>query len=836
MKIRMRASVSALALVATPVLAAQAEPAGRAESQSTAAGQATTPDGIADIVVTATKIETTLQKTSETITAINPDTLLRAGITSPQALNKLVSGLQVETNGPASSIYIRGVGSRVLTPIADPAVAFSVDGIYYARPLGNSVAFFDLARVEVVKGPQGTLYGRNATGGAVNLITNHPVLGVRSIDGEIEVGDYNAIRAAVAVNLPVGDNLAIRLAAQSTYHDGYLSDGYDDQNVKSLRASLFYKPSDTFSLYFSGDYGHQGGMGAAAVPVGPGSNSGALTTRFVVPSNPWTGPSDPRVNALVAITAPATAIPGPTAGTFCLGAPIGPVVAVGVPAVTFCGNPLGLAPVKADGFVDNTFYGANLTMNADIGLGELTAIGGYRRSEIRTFFYVDPRPQAQSGKIDQYTAELRLASKPGDSRLKWLIGGFYLNEKQNTQATNSLGNTGTPNPFPSPGSPLPATTCRSPFDPDGPGPAPAVAGVCVVNAIVLNSLTRVDPNVTNETYAAFGQLTFSLTDNLRVTGGIRYTHEKKAEKGGVISSMYTVPAGVVVSYPTEGEVAYSDISYRGGIEIDVARQSMLYATYSTAFHAGGFNFGVRQGPNVFEYQPEKVRSYVIGSKNRFFNNRLQINLEGFWLDYDNYQQNLFGRINDGSTACSTLNIVTACPLTVRTENAATARVRGVEADFVVQPFTHTTLNVNVLYNDATFLKFRVPNPATGVATVYDGARLPGSVPWTVNAGISQAFPLVSGGRIIADARTQYKSGAYLWFTNVPAVYQEGYTRSDLSLTYEAPGKHYSLSVFVRNVENKATISQGGPTSEATGIVDTNLNPPRTFGAAFGFHF
>lgn len=838
---------STLALVnAAPAeagTASQIAQSGTIASDVRAVPHTTSDTGLADIIVTATKVETSLQKTPQAIQTINGDTLKRQGVTSAQDLNKLVGGLQVEQNGSGSSIYIRGVGARTLSPTNDPAVAFSVDGVFYSRATGLSASLFDLSRVEVVKGPQGTLYGRNATGGAVNVITNRPRLGVRSLDGEIEAGNYDAVRASVSVNLPLGENAAVRIAAQSNYRDGYLSDGYNDENTKAARISLLFAPTDASSIFISADYAHQGGQGPGVVPVGPGANNGALTGRFVVPGEPYTGPSDPRLVAFVNRAAPASALAVPFPGIYCVGVPFGPPGApqpadpTGAPATLTCGNPLGLTPITANNFLDNEFFGLNLTGDFDLNFARLTVVGGYRGTRINTQFSPDSSTQRNRTKADQFSGEFRLASEPGDGRLKWLIGGFYLREEQTVTSTIGRSNASVNNPVAVPGSPLPVTRCFSPLDPDGPGPGAPVPGVCLAQAtILLSNFMVVDPKLINETYAGFGQATFSLTDWFRVTGGFRYTKERKAQLNGMVTSNYALPVGVSVSYPSAGEVRYNNTSYRAGLEIDLAERAMLYATYSTAFHAGGFNLGVRQGPNTYEYAPEEVKSYVVGLKSRFLDNRLQINIEGYWLDYDNYQQAQLGRINDGTTSCSTLGILTTCPLTLRTNNAATARVRGVEGEIVFAPMRDTTLNVNILYNDAKFLKYDQRNPFSGALISYAGSRLPGSVPWTITGGINQAFPLSNGGRIVADARTQYKSSAFLFYTNTPAVFQKGYTRTDLGLTYEAPDNRYSVTAFVRNLEDKATLLQGGPADAPTGAVFTNINPPRTYGVNLGFHF
>ena len=211
--------------------------------------QPITSEGLRDIIVTATKVETVLQRTPQAITAIDGRSLVQAGVATAQDLNKLVPGLQIEQNGSSSSIYIRGVGSRVVGPNQDPAVAFSVDGVYYSRASGTTTTLFDLDRIEVVKGPQGTLYGRNATGGAVNVVSRRPRIGERSVDGEIEVGNFNAVRAVVGVNLPLGERAALRIAGQSNYNSGFLSDGYNDTNIKAVRLGLLVEPTPALLIF-----------------------------------------------------------------------------------------------------------------------------------------------------------------------------------------------------------------------------------------------------------------------------------------------------------------------------------------------------------------------------------------------------------------------------------------------------------------------------------------------------------------------------------------------------------------------------------------------------------
>lgn len=783
-----------------------------------ASAQSDGGDGLRDIIVTATKVETVLQKTPQAISIIDGKALVEAGVSTAQDLNKLVPGLQIEQNGSSSSIYIRGVGSRVVGPNQDPAVAFSVDGVYYSRASGTTTTLFDLDRVEVVKGPQGTLYGRNATGGAVNVVSRRPRLGERTFDGEIEVGNYNAIRVVGGVNLPLGDRAALRIAGQSIYNSGFLSDGYNDTNVKAARISLLAEPSETISVFLSADYSTQGGQGPGVVITGPSVNNTSIGTRFVVPGDPFTGPSDPRSNAVLAAAIPAQGVAGPGAGTFCRAQVIGPPTPAGVPARLLCMYPLGVAPIAADGFLNNEFYGANLTVNADVGFADVTAVGGFRKTRIDALQRVDFGRQVTLGDVDQFSAELRIASSAADQGpIKWLVGGFYMKEDQDAFSVISSNNQAIGGP---------SVVCAT----------PPVGGFCVARPALIQQETRIaDPKLVNENYAGFGQVTVAPVQWLRVTGGIRYTHERKTEEGGLITSVYAPPVPPR-SFPSRGGVKFNDTSYRAGVEIDVAPRSMVYATFSTAFHAGGFNIGLEQGPNRYEFSPEKVKSYVVGIKNRFFDNRLQLNVEGFWNDYDDYQQSSLGYINDGSQTCTVLLIRTTCPLTLRIDNAAKARIRGIETDILLRVFGRGTLSANILYNDAKFLRFDVVNAFTNAVTRYAGATLPGVNSFTVAGGYTHVFPLRDGGEVVASARTIYRNAAFLWFERLQSQFQPAYTRTDLTLGYVAPGRTWRLTGFVRNVENTAALNQGGPLNAASGLRFSNLNPPRTAGVILGLNF
>ena len=220
------------------------------------------PTELQEIIVTAERKASNVQKTAISIATIKADTLREAGVNRAEDLSLLVPGLDIENSGPgAAAVYIRGVGANPFSAFQDQANAFSVDGVFFNRGIGPDITFYDIDRVEVLKGPQGTLYGRNATGGAVNVITKRPVLGEMAGDAQAEYGNYGAYHLSGAVNLPVDDKVAVRLAGNRVAHDGYYRDGSDDEDSWALRGGVLVEPVDSVSLFVSADYAEQHGRG-----------------------------------------------------------------------------------------------------------------------------------------------------------------------------------------------------------------------------------------------------------------------------------------------------------------------------------------------------------------------------------------------------------------------------------------------------------------------------------------------------------------------------------------------------------------------------------------------
>lgn len=400
-RLLLQASVMSLAPIATPAIAQVSAPgaaAGEAQAPADPAAQdgpsTVEQTGLADIVVTAQRREENLQRAALAVSAVSSEELAKANIADVTSLSKLVPSLVVQpATGTSVGFYLRGVGATVGNAFTENPVAFNFGPVYIARPAALFGTFYDLERVEVLKGPQGTLYGRNATGGAINVIPRAPRLGQFGTDLSLEVGNYESIRTQAAVNLPLGDSAALRLATQLTDRQGYLSDGYDDENGQAARASLLVEPTERLSVTVVGDYFKQGGRGPGGVLV-PGP---------LVPNAPPVddriGGADPRSIAALRVAFPQLINPGL------------------------------VAPPRRDGFVDSEFWGVYANVELDLGFAALTVIPAYRDSRPDYLGFNGGYYARVDEVAKQKSLEVRLSS-PGGERFNYVLGGYYFDEDQ----------------------------------------------------------------------------------------------------------------------------------------------------------------------------------------------------------------------------------------------------------------------------------------------------------------------------------------------------------------------------------------------------------------------
>jgi iron complex outermembrane recepter protein len=387
---KMACSLIAL-LTAMPALA-QTAPATPAPAEAAA------PAGLQEIVVTAQRRAENLQKVAVPVSAVTGNALVKADITEAGNLTKLVPSLVVQPAGGGSNVnfYLRGVGTVGTNAFSENAISFNVDGVYIGRPTGAAGVFYDVSRVEVLRGPQGTLYGRNATGGAVNVITNRPQLDKLGATLTMEYGNYDAKKLGGAINIPLGETTAFRMAGQVVDRNGYMSDGYDDEKGQAARGEFLYKPDSHFSLLVTGDYYHQGGKG-----------NGGVLLPYVDAANPRIGGSDPR--SIAALEADSS------------------LVASGL-----------VSRPKDDGYVDSTYYGFSATADLDVGFGTISLIPAWRKSVTNYLSYLPGFPGYVDEDARQTSVELRLASKQSQP-LRYVVGAYYFRQVQDAENIFDLG-------------------------------------------------------------------------------------------------------------------------------------------------------------------------------------------------------------------------------------------------------------------------------------------------------------------------------------------------------------------------------------------------------------
>lgn len=712
--------------------------------------------GIGDIVVTARRRAENVQKSSLSISVLNGADLVRRGVAQASDLTRTTPTITISQSGAFTQTNIRGAGDFSGNGLAQTAVAYSVDGVVIGQAPGVSQNFYDLARVEVLKGPQGTLYGRNATAGAVNIITARPT---QKFEGYVtaEYGHYDSKRLTGAINVPLNSTLAVRGAFNIVDRDGYLSDGTDDDVRQSGRLQAYWKPTDRFNLRLYGDYSHTGGKGGGVVlfPRQPGTGK-------------WTAASDPINNAAIAAN--------------------------------------GSAPFLPDSFIDMKQWNFSGEMNVELeDFATLTVIPAYRYLELNQRSYTigflgNFNPQTTK----QTSVEARLGHQ--SDKLKWTLGAFYYNDDTY-------------------------------FHID----AIALAEPTPVQRFNVTS----DINSQNRSYAAFGEATLILTDKLRVIGGLRYTHDRVSYSGTLTDR--GTPPDPLSPFAQLGRRAFNDVSWRGGVEYDVASQSMAYFTASKGYKAGGFFYVSGGTDNTFD--PERLTSFEVGLRNRFFDNALQVNLEGFYWKYRNQQLTSVGYTASGVIA-------------YLTRNAGSSDPRGASIDVVWKPAQNDTLGFNVAYVDAKYDQFNVDFPAALAFTLpagtacavpttptmtpggqsvlrvnCSGLPLPRTPQWAGTASYQHVFPLADGGKLTFNANATLATSRYLsidFFS--PETKADGYALVDADLTYATRDDKYSITAFVKNIGNEAVYNGGvasavngfGGPSVPTFVVRT-IGAPRTYG-------
>ncbi|MFV3077046.1 TonB-dependent receptor [Niveispirillum fermenti] len=759
-----------------------------AAAQAPVAGAAT--GLLEEIIVTAQKRSQNLQDVPIAVTAVTANMLDVAGTYNVLDLEKISPGLQVYQTGASVLPFIRGIGSNQSNPGFESPVAVYLDGIYQANKGGNSFDLANIERIEVLKGPQGTLFGRNATGGAINIITKDPGSRPR-IEAEFGYGRFNEKRARAYADGQVTDTLSASLAFTGRWDDGYIDNIYLDKKANPSEnmvgmAKLVLKPNDNFTARLSGSYYYHD----SATFLSPHVLAGTL----------------------------------PTAA----GAGYAPVYGKYETATAH------------DTGVTNKGYRGTLNMDYDFQDMRLVSYTGYVKGSSRTLSSSDiseatigySGSRNQPG--EQFSQELQFQST-GSDRFNWIGGLYYMWFREGFD--NLISTSNVPSPI-------------RPIDLTRPGA----------------SVTAFNSYITTNAYAAFAEANAQLTDDLRVTAGLRYSSEKKAADGEMFrfaavpytgspgEDFYNTvlePAGDNLAFGKTPLAAmdlaktFDKLTWRLALDYKIDDDVMAYASYNRGFKSGTYNPSV-VSPAQVPVSPEILDAYEIGVKTELLDRRLRLNTAAFYYDYSNIQ----------------VGLISAAGVTT-VQNAASARVYGLDVDLTAMLSDRLTMRGAVNLLDSKYKNYasaQIFLPRTGAACSapppaisYDQAKTlaaapkqPGSCSYALNAtGLDLIFaPKISANialdyevpldqaRLVLTGALYYNGGYDIvpggLFGRIPS-----YEALSLSATYHAPGDRYFVRLWGDNLTDSDHPIYISP--QALGIQEVNARP-LSFGVTVGFKF
>lgn len=739
-------------------------------------GEATARDAGNVIIVTAQKREQSLQDVPLAVTVVTGEALAGDFLSDAKDLQRIAPTVTFgEGSSPGtSSILLRGIGTSVFDAAVEPTISVIVDGVVLGRNSQAFVDLIDIERVEILKGPQGTLFGKNASGGVINIVTKRPSDALE-FDAELLAAEDDEYQARASLSAPLAAGLGGRLTGFYKTVDGHIPNTFDSRVFNGseswgLRGKLEFEPSPGVNIYLVADYRETDSLGSeeTALLVGADGLAAALAAQGISP-----GPRNRQ-------------------------------------AYTF--DPI---------ITDTKDWGVSLQIDAEVGGVTLTSQTAYRSFDLFNaddvdLLAVDPSApgaglvvnsalepfagvflagppnifQQSDGNTEQFSSEFRVTSAPGSfeyvAGLYWGHVAIDSDFRRNSDACLAPG-----------GFTLAPLTPGAPCIPNG-----FIPGTFIPDIIPLSQLLAatggpptfgdVRFDVDTDNFAVFGQGTLKLSDRFGIVGGLRLQHD--VVDSSAVQVNPTAALGLnPLPFRLRGKVSDTALSGKAGLqyEFGAANENLVYATYSRGYKGPSVDFDPL-GNQVF-VEPETSDGFEIGLKTVLLDNRLIFNLAGFWVDYSDLQEEAF----DPTTGFFLLN------------NVGSVRTRGIEADFLFEPVANFSLSGGVAYTDAEIRSFATgpcytgdPAPTCPAFKDLAGGDLANSPDLKFNLTGDFEALLGSGLKFGARSTLTYQSEVNFSLAQDPNTIQNGYALVDASLRLGDADDRWTASLFIKNLFDK----------------------------------
>jgi len=732
---------------------------------------------IEEVIITAQKRATSAQEVPIAVSVFSNDHLTKKGIEGLDGLSSRAPGFFAGdfSDVKLAPITLRGVFASTFTAGQDPSVGVYLDEVFLGAGASASIDFLDIARIEVLRGPQGTFFGRNSVGGAVNITTNGPSW---DFEGNIqaEYGNYDSLKVKGMVNIPIVDEkLAIRIAGSISNRDGFVFDealGEDanDAKAQNLRAKLLFAPSEQYDATLTFDYRDIGNQGSGALEVIEINNS------FPPVIDPSTGQP--------VLGQDGNTIPN-VFGNLVLAAQLGLIPGVAAPVLNT--DPFDRV-VRTNAGRDETLEGWGGSWHQRMELfspdTEIVSVTSYREhdytnrvdSDMTTLdFAEDGSPE----NVKRFSQEVRL-SGGADTNFLWTVGGYYYFQD----------------------------TLNGNFVTFGSDLAPLLAQNPAVRSIAITQEARTKLN----SYAAFAHANITLTDTFRVEVGARYTNETKNIVYNQLDPTFAVGGNIQF----EGRDSWDAFTPSASLVAQWTDDILTYVTVSNGFKSGGFNDGLGESSSN-SFDPEKLWNYEVGLKADWYDGRVRTNLAAFYIDWSNIQV----RADDPVTP--TLDITTA--------NGGAATSKGVELEATIVPWADFQLNASFAYADLDYSNDEVIGLAIPLVSQVFSPK------YSFNISAQYELEIDTLGTFLMSGEYLRRGENFLQLDGVLNSRVPAHGILNAYIAWEV-NEDTTVTLWANNITDEIvrTRFQGFLDNPFVGQDLADLNPPRTYGVRVSFDF